>query len=282
MSDKEHLMDLKEGPLHKPQNRAPSGLSGGACLNRHEGGAPCETARRNSCWHRWQAYEKMADETAYYDWPRYRKLVQHRYQSFRVAAIGMPPYAARSLPRPVQGEWNYNASCWRRVRGVERQVKNFFERASVPYNHQAHHLVANGELADSIVKIFSPIDSVVAVGRGLYKAEYNLNHKDNMINLPMDRVVSKAIGLPLHQSCWLAQSHPQWSAYVSAKLEPILAPLKKQLEQHKARDYGNVRKDLEDLAVALRNEVLATAEVTLDDMGQTQMQQQNQSAVEVS
>lgn len=265
MSNKQHLQDVDGDLPHQPTG----GPAGGACLNRHEGGAPNST-NRNSCFHRWQAYVQMASETDYYNYDKYKSLVERKSDWIRVAAPGMPRYARRWLPRPAAGEWDYGKKCKRTVWGQTGlvELENFYERSSAPYNHQAHHLIPNGELADTIVDIFSSINAVVPVRRGLLKAEYNLNHQLNMIMLPMDRVVSKAIGLPLHQSCWAARSHKAWSTYVKAKLSPIFGPLKTQLEQHKSRSYASVRKQLENAAQALRNEVLASAHPTLDSHAQ--------------
>ena len=265
MSNKQHLQDVADALPHEPAG----GPAGGACLNRHEGGAP-NSPNKNSCYHRWQAYEVMSGERRHYDWPLYRTLAERKAAWVRVAEAGMPRDARRWLPRPAENDWDYGKSCKRRVKGIDVELKNFYERSSAPSNHQAHHLIPNGELADTIVKLFSDIDAVVPIRRGLLKAKYNLNHDMNMLMLPMDRVVSTAIGLPLHQSCWAARSHKAWSTYVFSKLEPIFNALRTRVDQHEARDYADVRTRLENAAKALRKEVLASKAATLDDLAKAQ------------
>jgi len=264
VSDKQHLQDAEDRVPHAN----PKSLSGGKCLNRHKGGAPCDVATRDSCWHRWQAYEKMASETGYYNYPKYQSLVFRQSPGFYVGQAGMPRYPRRWLARPAPHEWDYGNSCTRRISGQTTPVpiQNFYVQASTPYNHQAHHLIPNAELADTILEVFSGISPIasIAVRRGLAGAGYNLNHADNMIMLPMDRVVSRAIGLPLHQSCWAARSHKAWSAYARGKIKPIFEPLRQQMEAHKKRDYASVKTQLEAMAVTLRNEVLASTVASLD------------------
>ena len=96
--NKQHLIDIANYPrLHKH----PKSLTGGACLNRHRPEPPSKVSQRDSCWYRWQAYDKMKSEAkAYYDYPKYKSLTQHPTDFLRVGRRGMSNHPIRKLPRP--------------------------------------------------------------------------------------------------------------------------------------------------------------------------------------
>ncbi len=267
-SQKQHLMDVGDKVGHHAEKGS---LDGGKCLNRHHSVAPYETTRRGSCSHRWQAYEQMSGEREKYDYPKYKSLCELPTPKLNVWQRGIAWYAKKQLPRPAPKEWDYTKSCKREICGITRSVKNFYERSSTPYNHQAHHVIPNGELADTIMKKFSGLSprAVIAVRRGLLSAGYNLNYKNNMIMLPMDKQVANAIGLPLHQASWAAQSHPAWSKYVKGKIESIFHDIKDQMEAHKKRDYDAAKSELESMSETLRNEILTSTAATLDAHAQS-------------
>lgn len=262
----QHLIDLDEKIGHEHNK----GSLAGKCLNRDHSVAPSSDSR-SSCSHRWQAYEQMASEADYYAWPKYKPLADRASETINVWAPGIAWYARRSLPKPVANEWDYGNSCKRRVWFIVKNVKNFYERSSAPYNHQAHHVIPNGEFSDTITEKFKNVSprAVISVRKGLLKAGYNLNYKINVIMLPMDKLVADTIGLPRHQSSWTARSHRAWSELVKSRLEQIFNPVKEQIKAHEKRDYDVARSDLESLSESLRKDILGSGASTLDALAAT-------------
>jgi hypothetical protein len=161
---------------------------GGACLNRHEG-----RQANNSCSHIWQAQVKAeTEDKPVYRYPKYASLVGKTFQtgarkSWKKQTI-FPRGMQLTASGPKPGDWDPGAhgnfTDWRK-----------------PYWHNAHHIVPNAVLNGSIEEAGSETgDSrvVLLVRSGLLGAKYNLNHKKNMIILPMGREVAAGLGLPRH------------------------------------------------------------------------------------
>ena len=275
MSDK-HLIKLDEKLGHKEN----AGSKSGACLNRHKSGAP-DGSKRSSCWYRWQAYDKMEGDASLYNWPKYEKLAA-RKRTLNVEAPGMPPYAARRLDVPLPppphkggrkvGNWDVGGYCERRRWGVAIQYKNFYERSSVPYNHQAHHVIPDGVFNDTILEFFAKVSPLAdqSVRQGLLKNKYNLNEDINMIMLPMDKLVADTIGLPRHQQTWAEQSHSAYCNRVKLRLKEIFAPLKDQMEQHQTREYDVAKGQLESLSDTLYGNIKKTSAASLPEMADSE------------
>lgn len=162
------------------------GTEGGACLNRHEG-----RESNNSCSHIWQAQVKAeTDDKPVYQ--RYNALIGRTFQTGarkndRKDTI-FPRGMQLTAKGPQPGEWdpgvNGNFTDWRK-----------------PYWHNAHHIVPNAVLNGSITDAGDAAGDrrvVLLVRVGLLEAKYNLNHKTNMIILPMGKEVAAGLGLPRH------------------------------------------------------------------------------------
>jgi hypothetical protein len=160
---------------------------GGACLNRHEKRA------ENSCSHIWQAQKKAeTEDRPVYMFPKYKDLCGKTFQTgarLNAAKTAIFPRGmALTDAGPKPYEWDpsmgQNFKDWRK-----------------PYWHNAHHIVPNAVLNSSISDAAADTgDSRIAllVRSGLLGAKYNLNHKKNMIILPMGQEVAAGLKLPRH------------------------------------------------------------------------------------
>jgi hypothetical protein len=72
----------------------------------------------------------------------------------------------------------------------------------------------------------------MVVRKGLARADYNLNHKKNMVILPMDSKVAGALNLPRHLMHLLAQDHAAYSNQVLARLKGIMKKYEQQLSNY--------------------------------------------------
>jgi hypothetical protein len=234
MSEKQHAKDIKKfEDLHK---------QGGACLNRHVS----EFKTGDTCSHRWQAFEDANDHAELYNWDKYEPLsTQGSVKTSAFVSSGKlwPPWYRQKLAPPTAHAWDVG-------RG-----KNFQDKCYVPYWHNAHHMVPNGELRGAIAgcgKGFkSPSKVVWAVREGLLKAAYNLNDKKNMIVLPMDRAIGRVLELPVHLSTVTARSHGAYSKNVRDQLDDLFSDVKLQLKNHDASDppnFGALKKRIEKLS----------------------------------
>jgi hypothetical protein len=171
---------------------------GGKCLTRH-----ISRYRKSSCSHRYQARERaLNDDSSWYN----------TYQADAKKVYKNPPAA---------GTWhvahgtNFQKSSWR------------------PYRHNGHHLIPNGVMRDAInaaaeeAKEKGPALRILIRG-GLLDAGYNLNHKINMIILPLGVRVAWVIKLPAHLEDH-AQSHEAYSAKVETKVNEIIRKYKSTL-----------------------------------------------------
>ena len=183
MASNEHVLDL-ELNAHEQTSGA-----NGACLTRHVG----QYQDKCSCSHRFQAYEHaMADKTLY-NGDAYASLVNN------------PKFAKYKRPEK-KGAWDLEKSStvYRTDKSGKTNkltVENFRQWATVPYWHNAHHVIPNSVLngclldaAKNDMKIF------ILARKGLLDAKYNLNDKENMIILPMRKFVADAMCLPRHIS----------------------------------------------------------------------------------
>lgn len=248
----QHQSDDANGVPHHPK---------GGCLNRHVGGKPSKTVD-NPCSHRWQAYEKMKATSGLYNWPRYKSLAdageQQRTARMRAKSGNMfPKYYRTFLDPPKQGDWD--------VKG-----DNFFVRAYDPYWHEAHHIVPNSTLGEAIADVGQGAFTIV-IRRGLSEEKYNLNDKKNMVMLPMDMPVSKAIGLPRHRQTAAARSHKGYSRLVKGRLKSILNPLAKQFAEHEEPEYDSVKSKIEALSEELFTSITTSVAGSLDDMTPAEM-----------
>lgn len=161
----------------------------GACLTRHK------ERSKSLCSHQDQArIQGETDDKAVYKYPAYKSLIDKGTKTWatrqRLTGSGnLFPEGygeRRKIPKP--GEWDPGP-------GDHGNFEHFLR----PWWHNAHHIVPNGSLNTAIVdaaKSDARLDNLIRAG--LLAAEYNLNDKVNMINLPMESVIGKTYGLPRH------------------------------------------------------------------------------------
>ena len=207
----EHALDTETG-YHLGSN----GGDGG-CLTSHES----EYKDGNACSHRYQAYQHALEYSHWYNFPAYRLLEQSP--------------ALNPSERPKGNSWDLGGSrVW-----TTGTIPNFRLYASVPYAHNGHHLipysVLNGALFDAAkndMRIF------YLVRASLLEANYNLNDKENMVILPMRKVIADALGLPRHISQIDAEpgvkpeqcDHSIYSTNVRDRVEPIIADFASEID----------------------------------------------------
>lgn len=261
-SKKRHLSDSARG-VHV-RSSAPDG-SGGKCLNRHVSyWAP------QSCSHRWQAYLHAVADSSLYNWPRYDEIcdggspiktdvvegpvvVKNRKGETRVYPF-YPNFYQRLLDPPRPGDWDVG------------EAKNNFKKSTVkPYYHNAHHIVTNSELNAGLGKVGSDvqgerpdIDGMKLIRDSLLRAGYNLNHKMNMIILPMDREVAKALRLPRHLAETTDRDHPRYSEIIKKLLRSVMNDLRKEIDNALANGeaHDKIKVDLCKARLEKRSETV--------------------------
>jgi hypothetical protein len=154
---------------------------------------------------------------------------------------------------------------------------NFDGKCRKPYYHQAHHIVPNRVLAGCIYKAAEESASFTLyklIRMGLLEAKYNLNHKDNMIILPMGKYVAKRLKLPRHLSAG-ARAHDDYSDKVKKKVKKVIDEYKELVKKSvpecdKPPPAKLAKKNLETVSTKMRNAIRAwgvlTAPKTLDEM----------------
>jgi hypothetical protein len=223
-------------------------------LNRHIGGVT-----KSACSHRYQAWLRAKDDDDWYNWPAYQSLArkdggQQEFQTHipdhwdilgtTAGQSSKETYRRNHSDdnrwwneRPKQGDWDVTHPA-----GSGYKEGNFRTSSYLPYWHQSHHIVPNGVLNGTISKASDNVGGPAgyyleqAIRTGLLEAKYNLNHKDNMVILPLDGEVSKAIQLPRHLAM-RKRNHPAYSDLVEKNVQKIIldyARVIKQGEGHKA------------------------------------------------
>jgi hypothetical protein len=135
--------------------------------------------------------------------------------------------------------------------------KDYFAKySSIPWDHEAHHVVANAELRKAVEDAaggFTGRGSVVLMIRGrLMEEGYNLNDKINMIILPEERAVALQVGLPKHRLSAGVRKHEAYSMLINGEVKSKFLWLKQEVDDHgeKMPDYQSTKKAIE--AVSLR------------------------------
>jgi hypothetical protein len=270
MSEKQHQEDIDDDLLKKLHDSS----GGGACLNRH---IP-KVEKSNDCSHRWQAYQRALKDKARYDWPKYQSLAQ-RGGKVQTAATHdkkgqlFPPWYSKELDAPSKvprpggkegGSWDLE------------HADNFQVKCYRPYWHEANHIIPNSTLKKVLASLGEGMQSPHRVRRivraRLLEQRYNLNHEDNMILLPMDEEVARALGLPRHRKTAFLRSHKSYSDNVEKEVQLIFRTLKDQIRKHSTPkpDYGSYKSALVALSKRLYGQIIAAGEVdgagALDDM----------------
>jgi hypothetical protein len=226
----QHQSDLEQKLAHICVQNA---TDGGACLVGHD------SQRRTS-----------GDKTLY------ARSCNYRWQAFK-RAVG-----------PDSGK--YNGKGGNRNYDVSENGKNFRTACTVPYWHEAHHIIPNSELKKALETMakgeMAPV-FMLLFRCGLYDEKYNLNHMDNMVILPMGETVSARLGLPRHRSDRRVFSHREYSNKVQKDLKKIFKEVKKEESKHqKLPDYAASREALEALSKSTRQWIFQVGgKLSLDD-----------------
>jgi hypothetical protein len=154
---------------------------------------------------------------------------------------------------------------------------NFKRRCAVPYLHQAHHLIPNGILNGCILDVATQAKSYSLyklIRSGLLEAKYNLNHKLNMMILPMKRKHGITLKLPTHLRP-SAREHDKYSKLVETKVKQVIEDFAKALNEgqddkkHEAPPNKLSRAKLERISGQLREMVRTWGKIgwgmTLDE-----------------
>lgn len=242
----------------KEAHKKVGAMRGGACLARHIS----KYDESNSCSHRWQAYKSASQHKGLYDWDKYAGVKSTKGKVRTDRKNGFPWWYRDKLNAPEPHDWDVG-------RG-----SNFKEKCYVPYWHNGHHLIPNGVLKESITAVGtdtpSPAKVRLNVKQGLLEAKYNLNYKVNMIVLPMDRAVGKALGMPVHLKAIFERSHGEYSKNVQMNVKQfflaVRAALAPPCEEKPKPDYGYLKTQLESYSAHLFDAVSSAGAIDLDSM----------------
>ena len=154
--------------------------------------------------------------------------------------------------KPKAGDWDVTAD------GM-----NYRTTCNRPYWHEAHHIIPNGALHDAILSVGkgTGLEGEIAakIRDGLLQAGYNLNHKRNMMILPIEKQISDAICLPIHVDRSKAANlrHTSYSAHVQQRLNEIFAPVKSKVDpsKHEIPNLEDTKTELEMLSDTLRTDI---------------------------
>jgi hypothetical protein len=139
--------------------------------------------------------------------------------------------------------------------------------------------VPNGEFKTAIAEAGegTPMKPyyVKLIRNGLLGEKYNLNHKVNMIILPMWGKIANALGLPRHRLSSETFNHTTYSNHVRTRLDKIFKPVKDDVKDHRSSDYKACKRDLERLSSRLYKKIIAAGKTmsggALDEMTPDQL-----------
>ncbi|MBZ4422592.1 AHH domain-containing protein [Myxococcus sp. RHSTA-1-4] len=245
MTSKHESDDLN---LEDKHHRARKTTEGGRCL------VPYGSFAQQSCSYRWQAYMQALTDSKDYNWDKYKSLGRRRKLVLirqRKAEKGEKRWEEAEVKSPKAREWD-----------VSEDSSNFKRSCNKPYWFEAHHIIPHSQLRGAITDVGKGRPNAdrlsLVVRRGLLEESYNLNHKKNMLILPMDGLVAEALELPKHLATPDHRDHPRYSKYVEDKLNKYFDPVKESISRHKKKiEYRPVRKKLEALSALLRRKIKA-------------------------
>ena len=249
----EHAADNEDFP--DKHVKVDGSTEGGACLTGHESGrksAPPGYVTEVSCNYRWQGFKRALDDKSIYNnkAPVGKRVTQTAWG--RAGGRGWNQPAAKSA-------WNVTAT------GV-----NFRTSCNKPYWHEAHHIVPNGELRDSINAVGKGKQSGIyraVIRLGLLEEKYNLNHKPNMIILPMDGNVAKHVGLPRHRQNAAVWSHKRTvPTFVAGSTRFSDRFVRRNLPTERSRPYKACKTQIVNVSRTTRSQIVAAGgNVSIDD-----------------
>lgn len=271
-----HKFDKDLGKHHKE----PNSTENGACLNEHG-----EGRNTNSCGHQWQAVKKAEEHLDLYNYPAYQSLCGEGHYVTPWQRSNRTWYMAnRKRPQLLSdgtGSWDLGKAVYTKADG---QVVSNYDTSTLPFWHNAHHIIPNSTLNNELNSIPDNLKSLVR--GGLLDAKYNLNHKINMVILPMSKDVAAALGLPRHltgnepvkkrtpkrkERAPKVTDHPNYSKLVKYKIKPVVdnykAAAKKALKKCKEPDGEYSKVKLEKISIDIFNQLKQVANgLALDDV----------------
>lgn len=199
MADEGHFGPAALDNLHEQHRQ--SGTENGACLTGHQGSFS-KHGNKVTCNYRYQAWEQAQAHGGI-------KSALHGYPTTLTATVKTsawkkikPEYCTR-LPAPRPGDWDITGPV---VGPITRKTFSGtkviipagmnFTQESWPYWNNAHHLIPKGTLKAKITE--QPVRVSNLIQKALLTAQYNINHKLNMLLMPQDKRVADLLGLPRH------------------------------------------------------------------------------------
>lgn len=124
----------------------------------------------------------------------------------------------------------------------QEEGPNFRSYASIPYWHNAHHIIPNSTLREAMVIAANDDAGLLALfAQSLISAEYNINEQKNMVILPQREAVGRALSLPRHiagndyedADAFLGvsrsiASHDAYSAELQSQIAEVFADIAEQ------------------------------------------------------
>ena len=226
----------------KKLHQRKAGAAEKGCLTRHQ-----KRTDDHKCSHQWQAKQKALDNKPMYDYPKYKAFCGDG--QYKTAALRTGKGKNDVFPRDYATETSEGFMKDRPThKGKEWNVdKNGnFDHFTKPYWHNAHHIVPNGALKDSINKAGKSESKLPnLIRQGLLRAQYNLNDKVNMVILPQGRNEAFALGLPRHlkgdengpNEKPEFFSHKDYSDRVEQKLDTAMQNYKKMFRDYLKQDH---------------------------------------------
>jgi hypothetical protein len=229
-------------------------VEGGKCLNRHEVGF-----RQYSCFHKWQAFIRATEDSKYYNWPRYENEARDQ-----LPADGHPFNAGKgriyfgNMGKPGPGDWD-----------VDWGKYNFKYDCNKPYYHEAHHIIPDSILQSVLMKVLGgdggSTELVLTARNMLLEQCYNINHKLNMVLLPMNPHVARVLSLPVHRQ----PGHPDHKTYrklVASLLQGDFASALKDAVDHKAPKPSDLKSKLESHTKPLYKQIVEGGYASLEEL----------------
>ncbi|WP_086930710.1 AHH domain-containing protein [Agarilytica rhodophyticola] len=262
------------------------GTEGGACLTGHDKATHQNFGRKHTCNFRYQGVEQARDNKDIKKYLHsYNKLLAHIADEgvttsvYPTSSGGMfPAYYCTKIPKPRKGDWDVDGPTQgdierKNTKGKKATVKQGknFTKATWPYWNQAHHLITKSTFKNAITS--EPADVAQFIEKGLLEAKYNINHKRNMLMMPMDKEVGEILDMPRHIQLMEGdapelkaecQNHPVYNKMVDEiddGLEDIIVNYRDIIEnateeECKAPDFKLDKTRLEDLSDMLLEMIL--------------------------
>lgn len=237
MAKKEHYKRMKDPEYHK----------NGGCVCRHVS----HFDDKDPCSHRGQGYLTSVEsrKSLYnsYDPKAAKDLPTRKLKSWR-SKKGKLKHFRYQVKNPLK-----DPTCWH-IGGI----RNFKRNMKVPYLHNYHHIITNGELNDKL-NIETKDDEYENILIHLMAVQYNINKGVNVVILPKEQKIGRIIQLPTHCPN-RARSHPKYSTYVGEQLESMAEDITGEFEkmncEEKLLAIEKLRDSLERLSERLLSEIV--------------------------